>query len=924
MTTWTDSARTTLEGHLARLRDGLASSGADPTEVADDLRRHIDEEVAARQIGVVTTEDVESILQRLGLPSSFIAAPGGFTAGTGKGKGVGVGPEASPSGTPIGAGAAVGPGIEPGSTAGARPSKSKRHPALLIFGVLLPLVTLLIELVTHMCASAFFDPIPGFWDVLLVASVPLVNWWLWRTVRTGRLPVMGAPWLGVASAYGLAVAAYYSLLYAPLSPFAAFAIIFFGWGLLPLSPILAFISAWRLRVLAGRIPGVEGQGGLRGWIAGLAVAVMAMGLVVLPPVLTRHWSHTVANGEPEASARALRWLRVFGQERTLLSDCYGGNQWGRDNPFHFHAQGAPIPADMARHLFYRVTGHAFNEFPAPQLRYSGRGWDVLGELEWDDDQGGKSVGGRLRGLSLGQSRLDGMIDGDAGWSYTEWVLEFKNVAGREREARAQIALPPGGVVSRVTLWVNGEEREAAFAGSGEVRAAYENVVKVYRRDPILVTQAGDDRVLMQCYPVPPNGGTIKVRLGITAPVELESASTAILRWPRFLERNFAVPDSVQHSVWVESPQALNASHPKLAIDHTKPGKVALRGLLKESELADASALVRIPRSPQVRASWVADPHDAAEGRFVRQELQTETPARPGRIVLVVDGSKSMDELMPVVAGVLPQLPEGAELSVLIARDVVEEFSGPVRKADAGWLRDLSARLAREHGAGGQDNLDALVRAWDLASERTNSVVLWIHGPQPVELTTSERLHQRVTWRTALADGGPRFHDLQVVPGPNRVLETFSLLAPMPALPRFGSAREDLLRLFALWRGEGSSFRWLRQRLPQNSMAETERGTKSSKHLARLWAKDEVGRLVSRRQRDEAVKLAAAYQLVTSVSGAVVLENRQQFTQAGLTPVDPTTVPVVPEPGVLALLLAGVAVAAAGAQWRKKRPDRHAV
>jgi hypothetical protein len=70
MTTWTDSARTTLEGHLTRMRKHLDSSGADPFEVTDDVRRHIDEEVAARKIGVVTTEDVESILRVIGLPES--------------------------------------------------------------------------------------------------------------------------------------------------------------------------------------------------------------------------------------------------------------------------------------------------------------------------------------------------------------------------------------------------------------------------------------------------------------------------------------------------------------------------------------------------------------------------------------------------------------------------------------------------------------------------------------------------------------------------------------------------------------------------------------------------------------------------------------------------------------------------------------
>ena len=79
---------------------------------------------------------------------------------------------------------------------------------------------------------------------------------------------------------------------------------------------------------------------------------------------------------------------------------------------------------------------------------------------------------------------------------------------------------------------------------------------------------------------------------------------------------------------------------------------------------------------------------------------------------------------------------------------------------------------------------------------------------------------------------------------------------------------------------------------------------SSKHLARLWAFDEVRRLIAARRRDEAVQLAAKHQLVTPVSGAVVLETKQQFDRAGLQPVDPKTVPLVPEPsGLLLLVLA---------------------
>jgi hypothetical protein len=69
-------------------------------------------------------------------------------------------------------------------------------------------------------------------------------------------------------------------------------------------------------------------------------------------------------------------------------------------------------------------------------------------------------------------------------------------------------------------------------------------------------------------------------------------------------------------------------------------------------------------------------------------------------------------------------------------------------------------------------------------------------------------------------------------------------------------------------------------------------------LARLWAADQVQRLLAKDDEPErlaATALARRYQLVTPVSGAVVLETTQQYDEAGLTPVDRGSVPTVPEP-----------------------------
>jgi hypothetical protein len=73
---------------------------------------------------------------------------------------------------------------------------------------------------------------------------------------------------------------------------------------------------------------------------------------------------------------------------------------------------------------------------------------------------------------------------------------------------------------------------------------------------------------------------------------------------------------------------------------------------------------------------------------------------------------------------------------------------------------------------------------------------------------------------------------------------------------------------------------------------------------------------------EALKLATGYQLVTPVSGAVVLETAAQYAANGLTPVDAATVPTVPEPETVALL-AMAALVVIAAIWTRRRAARAA-
>jgi len=866
MTTWTTAAKAELENYFNRIRPGLSASGADPDEVIEDLRRHLDAEIAAAQLTVVSEQDVRRLLARIGAPE----AP----------------PPANPPPAPT-------PDVPPPTT---KPMGFVASGWLLFIGAILPAATLVLEAATGMCAGAFFDPIPTVWHMALVAFVPFANGWTWLAVRSGdprRRDLLG--WLNGAA---IAIATFHAFIFFPLLLPGVFALLFFGWGLLPMSPLLALIAAVALR---RRLRGMSGaEAALPGFWRGLALGFVALALVEAPVTLTRVGTHWAASETRATELAGLRLLRTIGREEQMLRDCYGYNRGAQNMDLlgSLFAGGQRVSPEQAREIFYRVTGKAFNSVPAPVVR-TGRG--VFGELNdwtWDEDHGGDKVGGRIRGLSLLGSRLDAVVSPGAAWSYTEWTLEFRNDSDQPREARAQLLLPPGGVVSRLTLWVNGEEREAAFADRSQVRDAYREVAVVKRRDPVLVTTCGPDRVLMQCFPVPSGGGTMKVRLGITAPLLLEQSSEGLIRWPAFLERNFSLREGFNHSLWVEDGE-VKATGVKLTSAVNSAGKTSLHGQLSNAELTSPDSVLRVKRDPAARPAWTRDTH-SAEPQFIRQTITEQPATTPRRLIVVVDGSRDMQPHLRSIAAALASWTPPSALTVLVAADeVVELGKRSARSSDAGALESLTSW----HAVGGQDNVPALIRARELAAAEPGAVVLWLHGPQPAVFASTEPLVQACQRDPA----GPRLYELQVTPGPDRVTEKLDGLGGISSVPRLGSVEADLKRRLDSWRSGAKTLTIAREAVATEAAAQADGAVAGSQHLARLWARDEVDRLAAQRKPAEAAKEAARHQLVTSVSGAVVLENQAQFDAAGLRPVDAQSVPSIPEPSAAAVLLLGGAM-----------------
>lgn len=809
------------------------------------------------------------------------------------------------------------------ATASVRGLRKRPGAGVLIGGILLPVITLGIELSTRMCANLFFDPMPTWWHTALVVLVPAGNLFLWLKLRKDFLDAENdRQLLGWLNGIVMGIAFFYTLAYLPLTPLAIFAVVIYGLGLLPLTPLIALITSFvtwaHWRNAAAEIGAKQIFRNRPIWL-GTGASLLLLLLMDFPRTITTLGMKMANSENASVSHRGLQLLRMAGSKNEMVRACYDDRRESlSDLGSWLINQGDPVSADEARKIYYRVTGKSFSSIVRPQQR-SRRDLFRDSDIEWDTDQAGATVAGRLKGLSLGSSRLDQSIDAKAATSYTEWTLTFKNVATVQREARAQIALPPGGVVSRLTLWINGEEREAAFAGRGKVTQVYQQIVQ-QRRDPVLVTTQGPDRVMMQCFPVPANGGEMKVRLGITAPLTLPSRQQALAFLPYFIERNFGITSETNHYVWSESAQPLMAGNDAFSqsLKAEKPAadRYALRGGVSELVMATGGGIIRLDRNSEMTEATATD---VVDKKIIQQKIEEAALQNASRIVLVIDGSQPMQTQREALQHLFRWLPASAEYRVLIAGDEISELTGNPANARSGAqnfsdVSKLPERLQSVSFAGGADNIAALEKAWDLAAEKSDGVIVWVHSAQPVLLGDVELLRQR--WQRN--PGSPVLYDYQVDSGVNRVMEKLEDIAALHTVTRQSGTEKDLKSL--LLNLTGGARPLILKREKTSNTTKVSPAEKSNSHLARLWAKDEVMRLItaSATNTEAAQKLAATYQLVTPVSGAVVLETQQQYKSAGLNPVDANTVPTIPEPETwLLMAIVGAVLLWTIYHWRRK-------
>lgn len=863
MKNWTIQAERRLTEYLQErvTREGLA--GTEASELKEDLRSHIHEEAERAEPETIGLMHLENILGRL---------DAGYRPQ----------PERAPAGIP-----------------GER--KSRRTLAW-IFGVVFPLGVLIFEMFTSFCGSAFFDPVPTWWHALMIAMVPGVNAWLLLggNCRSERAK-------GAAAGFVLVIACFYGLLFLPLIHLSVIALIFIGMGMLSLTPIFAAFATWRI----GRRAVNESDDPAScksGWRTGAIAALLALAALEGTAMWTRA-NLTEALADDEHAPAAISRLRAWHSERVLLKACYEGNRgtamatdvsgwimvgW-RIPAMWFGGRGlASFDSEKARDVFFRVTGKPFNSLKPPGssrgAAMRGRA-DPMAEMEFDSHVGGDAVAVRLKNLNLAESRFDGHLDSVSQIAYGEWTMVFKNSSSNPQEARCQVRLPRDGRVSRLTLWVNGEPREAAFSTVSKVKAAYKAVAVVQRRDPVLVNVVGPDTVMVQCFPVPAHG-EMKIRFGVTAPLDGG-------RWemPRIVERNFGTSSALEHAVWLQGDRGfkLTGTGKTLAAHHDGDGH-SLPVTLDGSAVMDSSIALAVDALPEEPAVvWCEDRFAKPEERYLIREPVTVTKPGSNKVVVVIDGSSSLASSKDWLTQAIGDAADD-ELLLVLADDHARRVN----------LSDLKSYRF----TGGRDNEPALREGIRMAKD-TGAPVVWLHGPQAVELSKSEAINQLLERGTVK----PVIYEVEVVAGPNRLAGAIYRSGCLRRGPTLLEPRKNLASFLKDLRTERRESKWNWKRAASSDGLD---GKKVWDQLARYWATHAVEDPAVVMTDAERAELAARYQTVTPFSGAVVLETQKQYDDHGLTPADGDAtpkIPSVPEPSSSLLVL----ITAAAALMRRKRP-----
>jgi hypothetical protein len=798
---------------------------------------------------------------------------------------------------------------------------------IMLAGVALPAIVIALSLISiphRMTLVLLNHPLETMLELLLIVGIPFANFFVWSALCKNKYRHAVLRGIALGSSIGS------SLLTVIVSIAAVFAGhqleseigTGFSAGFICIALLFMFTGATSIYLAnRARLTHDFARSRMRiliATIAGGLVAFLAFAAAEAKPWVIRLAEVKTQSNVPTEREQGWNVLRAIYPEKEILMECSDSRAVGLCGLF------LPIKSSLQHQLYFSLTGKPYSFKDITNNDLSSMPDDYLSR---------HVVGEKIPGLSITRSSITGNLHPDTLSSTLDWTFVFKNQGQDKQEARAEIGLPPGAVITGMTLWNKGEPEDAAFAASGKAEGLIASTNSANPNVPASITDLGHGRMLIHCYPVR-DAEELKVKVNMVVPLKPEGDTSSSLEMPRLLAENFKLEN--EHQIRLKSTHALSSTAKELIKGKNTDGTDALYGTLSKDQIENANILISAQRDPFDKAVVAQDKIATA---FVREQQYAAAVAETQRhnkrlrhkleqqvLNLSIDGSKDsqqqLEDLTKVLekksieAKISPQ--QEAELKAIPQEYVVEKqnrISAPAPKnllivvdgsatvkdnrddliaalnqipttiptrvvlasndeqaPVAMPLKEGLEKLKTAHFLGGHDNLKSVVAASELAGEIDHGALLWIHGPQPV-------LNQEIYIMEPYV-GTPLFYELPLGAGDTDTFDFFknhTEIGPFSQIPRSSrSVKDDLLTFFSKWKSgiNGYEISFANSTNTQGTRAASE---DEASELLALHANREVRELVCERHIRKAARIAVAYGIVTPVSCAIVPEASDRNT-----------------------------------------------
>jgi hypothetical protein len=758
-------------------------------------------------------------------------------------------------------------------------------------------------------------PVETSVEMALIAIVPVVNYLVWTALCRNKLrfPRLSAAALGASAASamivtGVCTAALFAASHQMVLDSGTDFSVGFSW-----MAFLSLISAAASIFIVLRIRATRDFANSKKQIVVYSAVGAMLPLISFAAAEARPWcirnaEHMAVSTVRKERREGLVLLRKLDPERELRMECSDPRAAGLCGLF------IPIKPSSQHELYFALTGkpYSFREFNNTDMSSMP-----------DDFLSRNVVGEEIPGLSLTRSTMTSVLHPKTMTAALSWTFVFKNDTASAQEARAEIGLPPGALVTGLTAWTKGEAQDGEFVASGKADGI-SNWSEVGHDSPAIVTDLGHDRVLMHCFPVPQEEES-KIRISMVVPLNPERSHSASITMPSFIASNFGL-DNGEHTLRVRGPEPIVSGITGARSGQTPGHEHVISGTLSVADLKSAKLLIETHRSDVDGTVTVLDTlavrmaqeeqkrlddlqkrrakeneHPAEQllvmvdgsrginnqidlvrkalaaksgkshvkrviktvpARYVIESVARVSAAAPKHLVVVVDGSATAGPYAEQLTNALSKLPKAIPCDVIIASQEDPRFAEPIKLANA------FAELKNVKFIGGQDNLKAVVKAAELAGETKRSAVLWIHGPQPV-------LNQEIYIMSAYASA-PSFYEMTLGTGETDTFAFFKNhpeIGPFHPVPRTSNrVGDDLVSFFGRWTPDSSSFAVklaMTTKLPAKfaSLSEDE-----ANEVVALHAGKRCRELLSEKRTRMAAAVAVRYGFVSPVSSVLITTN----------------------------------------------------